>query len=99
MESFSRTLQIDSHGKASTIKLFSFARPHMRALHLVGIIALEYCLMYKDDIVHSRYNVSSSQGWISFMTAFLSWYSIPPLISIIQADLGLSAVCIVETFL
>ncbi|KAI9281295.1 hypothetical protein BC943DRAFT_136771 [Umbelopsis sp. AD052] len=64
MDSFSRTLQTDSHGKASTIKLFSFARPHMRALHL---------------------------GWISFMTAFLAWYSIPPLISIIQADLGLSA--------
>jgi hypothetical protein len=50
MESFSRTLQIDSHGKASTIKLFSFARPHMRALHLVRIIALEYYLIYKDDI-------------------------------------------------
>jgi len=57
MESFSRTLQIDSHGKASTIKLFSFARPHMRALHLVSIIALEILFDYKDDIVHSHYIV------------------------------------------
>jgi len=31
---FPKRILVDEHGKATNIKLFSFSRPHMRAMHL-----------------------------------------------------------------
>eukprot|EP00545_Synedropsis_sp_CCMP1620_P000578 CAMPEP_0119011792 /NCGR_PEP_ID=MMETSP1176-20130426/5888_1 /TAXON_ID=265551 /ORGANISM="Synedropsis recta cf, Strain CCMP1620" /LENGTH=524 /DNA_ID=CAMNT_0006964659 /DNA_START=99 /DNA_END=1673 /DNA_ORIENTATION=+ len=49
--------------RASTIKLCSFARPHMRAFHY---------------------------AWWCYHVAFLMWFSISPLLSEVQEDLGLT---------
>lgn len=31
------------------------------------------------------------KAWLSFMVAFMSWYSIPPLMSVISKELGISS--------
>lgn len=49
--------------KATEIKLFSFARPHMRGFH---------------------------GSWICFFTAFFIWFSIAPLLPVVQKSLKLT---------
>jgi len=49
--------------------------------------ATNFCL-YSLKKPHMR---ALHMAWFSFMTAFFSWYSIPPLISYIAKDLGISA--------
>lgn len=57
--------------------------PHMRALHLVSTDC------YKCNPRVSIDLWVTTQAWISFMVAFLAWYSIPPVIDHIAEDLNI----------
>lgn len=74
---------VDQHGKAINFKMHSLQMPHMRALHLVNTDC------YKCNPRVSIDLWMKTQAWISFMVAFLAWYSIPPVIDHIAEDLNI----------
>jgi hypothetical protein len=69
-------------GKMTSLKLFSFERPHMRAFVSVSVFS---CL----DIFFFMF-VQQHLSWISFFACFILWSSVPPLMPTIRKPACLS---------